>query len=57
MYTSNIYVQDRKNVFTKAFKTFTNFVWIRVFCVKGRKINIKINIWIDFRIEKNYHSL
>ena len=57
MYTSNIYVQDRKNVFTKAFKTFTNFVWIKVFCVKGRKINIKINIWIDFRIKKNYHSL
>ena len=30
IYTPNIYVKDRETVFTKTFKTFTNFVWIEV---------------------------
>ena len=51
MYTPNISVQDI-NRFTKAFKTFTNFVWIEVFCVKNENTIIKINIWIAFKIEK-----
>ena len=48
----NIYVQNREAVFTKTFKTFTNFVWIEIFYVKRRNIIIKVNIWIVFRIKK-----
>ena len=52
IYTPNVYVQDRETVFIKTFKTFTNFVWNKIFCVKTRNITTKINIWIAFRIKK-----
>ena len=52
IYIPNIYVQDIETVFTKTFKTFTNFVWTEIFCVKRRNMTTKINIWIAFRIKK-----
>ena len=53
IYTPNIYVQDRITAFTKTFKAFTNFVWIEIFCVKRRNINMKVNISITFRVKEN----
>ena len=47
--TPNVYVQDRETVFTKTFKTFTNFVWIEIFCVKRRNIKEKKNFSQKFR--------
>ena len=41
-----------ETAFTETFKTFTNFVWIEIFCVMRRNITTKLNIWIAFRIKK-----
>ena len=46
-------MQDRENIFTKTFKTFKNFVWIKIIFVKSRNITVKPNMWIAFRIIKN----
>ena len=35
-------MEDRETVFTKTFKTFTNFVWIEIFFVKRRNITKKL---------------
>ena len=49
-------MQDRGIIFTKTFKTFPNFIWIEIIFVKRRNITVKPNMWIAFRIIKNYNS-
>ena len=47
-----MFARKTETAFRKTFKTFTNFVWVEMFCVKRKNITIKINIWIIFRIKK-----